>query len=286
MTTDIGIFYFATEYGMPVVDAAREIEDRGFESLWVPEHTHIPTSRKSPYMRGDELPKEYVHTLDPFVALTAAAAVTENLCLGTAISLIIEHDTLAVAKTVATLDLISNGRFEFGLGGGWNREEAENHGVDWDTRFKRLEEQIRACKTIWTEDEAEFHGKYVDFDPVWSWPKPVQAGGPPVLVGGETVHTLRRVARYADGWLPRAVQPEKVFAGIEQLKQVADEEGRNFDDLTISVFAPPPEPELIERFLDHKPKRIVFWLPPEERELSIGRLDRYSGFLQTAKDRG
>lgn len=277
--TDIGIFYFATEYGMPVVDLAREVEARGFESLWLPEHTHIPTSRKSPYFSGDELPREYSHTLDPFVALSAAASVTKKLRLGTGISLLIERDTIATAKTVATLDLISNGRFEFGLGGGWNREEAEHHGTDWPSRFKRLEEQIEATKLIWTQDEAEYHGKFVNFDPIWSWPKPVQDPHPPILIGGETIHTLRRVVKHADGWLPRARDIDKVFAGLQQLTQLAEEAGRDPATIAVSAFAPAPDPDNIQRLREANVRRIVMWLPAEESEQTLRRLERFEGLL-------
>ena len=286
MAVDIGIFYFATEYGMPVVDVARELEARGFESLWVPEHTHIPTSRRSPYFDGNELPREYSHTIDPFVALTAAAAVTERLRLGTGISLVIERDTITTAKTVASLDLISGGRFEFGLGGGWNREEAEHHGVDWDTRFKRLEEQIAALKTIWTEDEASFDGRFVQFEPIWSWPKPVQKPHPPIVLGGETIHTLRRVVDMADGWLPRGVRPERVFEGMEVLERLASEAGRDRKSISVSVFAPPPDPALIDRFLDTRPRRIIFWLQPDEEDQTLKRLDRLTGFIARAQEVG
>jgi probable F420-dependent oxidoreductase len=264
---------------MPVVDVARELEKRGFESLWVPEHTHIPASRKSPYFGGAELPKEYSHTLDPFVALTAAAAVTERIRLGTGISLIIERDTIATAKSAASLDLVSNGRFEFGLGGGWNREEAEHHGVDWPTRFKRLEEQIEALKLIWTEEEAEYHGQFVDFDPIWSWPKPVQEPHPPILIGGETIHTLRRIVKLADGWIPRARNPEAVFSGLETLKRLCEEADRDPDSIAVSVFAPQPDPEVIESLKQSGARRIIFWLPPEPEEKTLQRLDRYGGFL-------
>jgi probable F420-dependent oxidoreductase len=277
--TDIGLFYFATEYGMPVVDVAREAERRGFESLWLPEHSHIPTSRKSPYIGGAELPKEYAHTLDPFVALSAAAAVTERIRFGTGISLLIERDTIMTAKSVATLDVISNGRFEFGLGGGWNREEAENHGTIWPTRFKRLEEQIEAMQKIWTEEEAEYHGRFVDFDPIWCWPKPVQSPHPPILIGGETIHTLRRIVRLADGWIPRARNPEPVFEGIETLKKLADEAGRDPQTISVSVFAPQPDPELIDKLINAGIRRLILWLPAEEEERTLKRLDRYEGFL-------
>ena len=164
-----GIAIFDTDYSIPIQDLARAAEERGFESLWVPEHTHIPTSRKSPFA-GGELPEQYKHTLDPFVSLTAAAMVTARLKVGTGVCLVIERDTITTAKSVASVDHVSNGRFLFGVGGGWNREEMEHHGTDFPTRFKRLEEQLRAMKAIWTKDVAEYHGKHVDYEPIWAWP--------------------------------------------------------------------------------------------------------------------
>ena len=240
--TDIGIFYFATEYGHNVVDVARDAEQRGFESLWLPEHTHIPVSRKTPYAGGAELPKEYAHTLDPFVALAAVATATKHIRLATGISLLIERDTITMAKTLATLDLLSNGRAILGVGGGWNREEAEHHGVEWSQRFQKLEEQITAIKIIWANDEASFHGEHVRFDPIWSWPKPIQRPRPPILLGGETDHTLRRVIKYCDGWLPRARDPEIIVRGIARLNELAEEAGRATESISVNVFAPGPTP--------------------------------------------
>ena len=277
--TAIGIFYFATEYGDNVVDVAREAEQRGFESLWLPEHTHIPTSRKSPYAGGTELPKEYSHTLDPFVALAAVATATTSIRLATGISLLIERDTLTTAKTVATLDILSNGRVILGVGGGWNREEAEHHGVDWSQRFRKLEEQISALKTIWANDEASFHGEHVQFDPIWSWPKPRQRPHPPIVLGGETDHSLRRVIKHCDGWLPRARDPELVVRGIERLYQLAKEAGRDPKSISVNVFAPRPERELIDRFKNMGVERIVLWLPPEDHDALARRLDSYMPFL-------
>jgi len=194
-----GIVMFPTDYSIGAADLAKAVEQRGFESLFYPEHTHIPASRRTPWPGGADLPKEYWHTLDPFVALTAAAMVTEKLLLGTGIALIMERDPITTAKEVASVDMISNGRFLLGVGGGWNEEEMENHGTDPKRRFKVLRERIEAMKAIWTQDEAEYHGEFVDFDPVWSWPKPVQKPHPPVLIGGDSDHTLKRVIQY--GWL-------------------------------------------------------------------------------------
>ena len=277
--TDIGIFYFATEYGHNVVDVARDAEQRGFESLWLPEHTHIPVSLKTPYAGGAELPKEYAHTLDPFVALAAVATATKHIRLATGISLLIERDTITMAKTLATLDLLSNGRAILGVGGGWNREEAEHHGVEWSQRFQKLEEQITAIKIIWANDEASFHGEHVRFDPIWSWPKPIQRPRPPILLGGETDHTLRRVIKYCDGWLPRARDPEIIVRGIARLNELAEEAGRDPESISVNVFAPRPDAELIDRFKSMGVARIVLWLPPEDSDAVSQRLDRYTRFL-------
>ena len=277
--TDIGIFYFATEYGHNVVDVARDAEQRGFESLWLPEHTHIPVSRKTPYAGGAELPEEYTHTLDPFVALAAVATATKRIRLATGISLLIERDTITMAKTVATLDLLSNGRAILGVGGGWNREEAEHHGVEWSQRFQQLEEQISAIKVIWANEEASFHGDHVRFDPIWSWPKPIQRPHPPIVLGGETDHTLRRVIKHCDGWLPRARDPEIIVRGIARLNELAQEAGRDPESISINVFAPRPDAELIDRFKSMGVARIVLWLPPEDRNAVSRRLDGYTRFL-------
>jgi probable F420-dependent oxidoreductase len=179
-----GVMMFATDYAVRADELARAAEERGFESLWLPEHTHIPASRRSPWPGGPQLPKEYWHTLDPFVALSAAAAVTRTIKLATGICLLIERDTITTAKEVASLDLLSGGRFIFGIGAGWNAEEMENHGTDFKTRWRRMREQIAAMKRIWCDDEAEYHGDFVNFDPIWSWPKPVQKPHPPILLGG------------------------------------------------------------------------------------------------------
>ena len=275
----IGVFLFATDYAMPLTELAPEVEARGFESLWVPEHTHIPVSRETPYPGGGELPKEYAHTVDPFVGLAAAAAVTTTLRLGTGICLIIERDPIVTAKEVASLDLLSGGRFEFGLGGGWNRDEMENHGVDHSTRFRLLEEQTRAMKEIWTHDEAEFHGKYVDFEPIWSWPKPVQRPHPPLLLGGETGYTLQRIVDFCDGWLPRGRNPERVFAGMAELEQLAKEAGRDPASISTTVFGARPEPEELARYGEAGVDRLLFWLPPATGDELLPRLDRYAKLL-------
>ena len=200
---DIGITMFPTDYSIRIDELAREAEARGFESLFVPEHTHIPASRRSPWPGGPELPREYWHTLDPFVGLAAAAAVTSRLRLGTGIALLTERDPILTAKESATVDLLSDGRFELGIGAGWNAEEMEHHGTAFKDRFKVMMDRALAIKTIWTQEEPEYHGDFVDFDPIWSWPKPVQRPHPPILLGGESRHSPA-AHRSAPGWLDAA----------------------------------------------------------------------------------
>jgi probable F420-dependent oxidoreductase len=275
----IGVAIFATEYAIRIDELAREAEARNFESLWVPEHTHIPTSRRSPFA-GGELPEQYKHTLDPFVALMAAAAATKKLRVGTGICLIIERDTITTAKSVASLDLLSDGRFELGIGGGWNAEEMEHHGTDFKTRFKRLEEQVAAMKAIWTKDVAEYHGKFVDFDPIWAWPKPTQKPHPPILLGGESSYTLQRVVDFCDGWYPRGRAPEKVLAGMKDLKERAAKAGRDMKTISVSTFATPPDPKVLDQFASAGVTRSIFLLPPEPRDKVLPLLDQYAKLIR------
>jgi len=271
-----GIAIFDTEYSIPIEELARAAEERGFESLWVPEHTHIPTSRKSPFA-GGELPEHYKHTLDPFVSLTAAAMVTTRLKVGTGICLVIERDTITTAKSVASVDFVSNGRFLFGVGGGWNREEMEHHGTDFPSRFKRLEEQIRAMKAIWTQDVAEFHGKFVDFEPVRAWPKPVQKPGPPVLFGGESGFTLQRIVDIGDGWFPRGrAGADVVLKGMADLKARATKAGRDMKTISVSVFAARTDPADLAKLAEGGVTRAIFLLPSEGRDKILPLLDQYA----------
>jgi probable F420-dependent oxidoreductase len=217
----VGVFYFPTDYGIEIGELARALEDRGFESLFVCEHTHIPVSRRSPFPGGGELPKRYSHTHDPFVALSFAAAATRTLKLGTGIALIPQRDPIITAKSVASLDQLSGGRFMFAIGGGWNVEEMENHGARYDTRFKLLRERVLAMKALWTQEQAEFHGDFVNFDSVWQYPKPKQQPYPPILLGGETDHTIRRVVEFCDGWFPRprgSWEPRARWRGCGRLR--------------------------------------------------------------------
>ena len=276
----VGLCMFATEYAIRIDELAREAEARNFESLWVPEHTHIPTRRRSAFAGGQELPEQYKHTLDPFVALTAAAAATKKLRVGTGICLIIERDTITTAKSVASLDLLSHGRFEFGLGGGWNAEEMEHHGTEFRTRFKKLEEQVRAMKEIWTKDVAEFHGQYVNFDKIWAWPKPEQKPYPPILLGGESRYTLQRVVDFCDGWYPRGRAPEKVLAGMKELKELASKAGRDMKTLSVSTFAAPPDKSVLDQFAAAGVTRSILLLPPEPRDKILPLLDQYAKLVK------
>ena len=276
----IGVCIFATEYAIRIDELARETEARNFESLWVPEHTHIPTSRRSPFAGGQQLPEQYKHTLDPFVALTAAAAATKTLRVGTGICLIIERDTITTAKSVASLDLLSHGRFEFGLGGGWNAEEMEHHGTEFKSRFKRLEEQVRALKEIWTRDVAEFHGQFVNFDPIWAWPKPEQKPYPPILLGGESGYTLQRVVDFCDGWYPRGRAPEKVLEGLKDLKARAAKAGRDMKTISVSAFATPPDKAVLDQFASAGVTRSILLLPPEPRDKVLPLLDQYAKLIR------
>ena len=275
----IGIYIFATEYTIRIDELAREAEQRGFESLFIPEHTHIPASRRSPWPGGDELPREYWHTLDPFVALGVAAAATRSIRLGTGICLLTERDPIVNAKEAATLDLLSGGRFELAIGAGWNAEEMENHGTAFATRFRVMSERARAMKVIWAEEEPEFHGEFVDFDPIWSYPKPVQTPNPPILVGGETDHTLRRVVEWADGWFPRGRGGFDPAEGMARLKRIADEAGRSMDTIGVSLFGASPNREALDRAAEAGMNRAILPLPSNDRDDVMRRLDRHAELL-------
>ena len=266
-----GVYMFPTDYAIDPVSLGRAVEGHGFESLFVPEHTHIPASRRSPFPGGGELPKEYSHTLDPFVALGAVAAVTERLMLGTGICLVIERDPITLAKEVASLDFISGGRVLFGIGGGWNREEMENHGTDPTRRWKVLRERIEAMQQIWTADAAEYHGEFVDFDPIWQWPKPVQKPHPPVIIGGDGANTLQRVVRYGDGWMPIGRRAD-FKARIDELNRLSAEAGRA--DIPVTIFGAAPKPEVIDAYAEAGVERLLFHLPPAPRDEVLPLLEQ------------
>ena len=269
-----GVAFFPTDYSIQPIPLAKALEERSLDSLYVTEHTHIPASRKTPWPGGADLPQEYWHTHDPFVALAAAAAVTERLRLGTGICLVVERDPIQLAKEIASLDIISGGRVILGVGAGWNREEMENHGARFDKRWAIVREKVLAMKAIWTEDEAEYHGSYVNFDSIWSWPKPFQKPNPPILLGGESVHTLRRVVDYCDGWLPRARDPDMVLRGMGILGKLSKEAGR---EIPTSVFA--PAPKWLDKFADAGVTRCILMVPAAGTEATLKRLDQYTKYL-------
>jgi probable F420-dependent oxidoreductase len=277
---DCGVTMFPTGYAIRIDDLARAAEERGFESLWVPEHTHIPVSRRTPFPGGGELPREYSHTLDPFVVLSAAAAVTTRLKVGTGICLVIQRDPIITAKEVASLDVLSRGRFLLGIGGGWNQDEIENHGAPFKARFRVLRERVLAMKEIWTKEEAAYHGDFVNFDPIWSYPKPVQKPHPPVLLGGESGYTLQRVVDFCEGWFPRGRNADAVFKGLEDLKARAARAGRDMATISVSVFGAAPDPAMLERFAAAGVTRAIFRLASEPREQALPHLDRWARLIR------
>ena len=275
----MGVFYFPVHYGIEPAELGRALEERGFESLFLCEHTHIPVSRRTPFPAGGELPKRYIHTHDPFVALSFAATATKKLRLGTGICLVPQRDPIVTAKAIASLDVLSGGRFEFGIGGGWNREEMEDHGADYDTRFKLLRERVLAMKALWTQDEASFHGQFVNFDPVWSYPKPKQKPHPPILHGGETDHTLKRVVEFCDGWFPRPIAGFTPKGAVERLRKAAEAAKRDPASLTITVFRGPTESAALAEYRAAGINRVLLDVPDLSRDEILRVLDKYAPLI-------
>jgi probable F420-dependent oxidoreductase len=255
-----GVIMFPTDYSIGVVDLARAVEDHGFESLWFPEHTHIPAERRTPWPGGPELPREYSHPLDPFVGLAAAAVATTTLKLGTGVCLVVERDPITLAKEVASVDHLSGGRFLFGIGGGWNYEEMSNHGTDPGHRWSIMRERILAMKQIWTEDEATFHGTYVNFDRIWSWPKSAQRPHPPIIVGGNGPRTLKRVIEYGDEWAPIIGRGPDLKPRMNELAELAEAAGRGPIPVTVFAFGT-PNPQWVEQYQAAGASRYIFGLP-------------------------
>jgi probable F420-dependent oxidoreductase len=258
---------FPTDETIPPQEVAQLAEERGFESLWFPEHTHIPASRATPYPAGGELPSMYWRSLDPFVALTAAAMATTHLRIGTGICLVVERDPIITAKEIASLDLISAGRVEFGVGAGWNREEMGNHGTDPRVRMTVMRERVEAIKTIWTESEASYAGEYVNFDRIWSWPKPVQDPHPRVWVGGNGPTVEDRVLAFGDGWMPNVVDDDDLLRRIAALRSGADH------DVPVTINASPRRPERLERYAEAGVERAIFYMPSSGRDEIEQRMD-------------
>jgi len=280
---DFGIVMFATDYAMRPDELAAAVEERGFESLWFPEHTHIPVSRQSPWPGGPDLPKEYWHTHDLFVALSLAAAATTRLKVGSGICLVVERDPIILAKEVATLDYLSNGRFLFGIGGGWNAEEMANHGTDFKLRWKLLRERVEAMKVIWRNDEAAYHGELVHFDPIWSWPKPLQRPHPPIFLGGHGPKALQRVVRYCDGWMPIVVRAGDLGAEIKDLRGRAVAAGRDPNAITVSLYGIPADADAVGSYIDVGVHRCIFSLPSAGRDKVLPLLDRYAAVAEKVR---
>ena len=269
-----GISTFVTDDAIAPGSLGIEIEERGFDSVFLAEHTHIPVSRKSPYPRGGELPEKYYRTLDPFVALTAMAMTTKELLLGTGVTLLMERDVIIIAKEVASVDLVSGGRFLFGVGVGWNREEMENHGTDPKTRGRLVNEQLAALREIWTNDEAEYHGEFVDFDPVFSRPKPVQKPHVPIYVGGGEA-AFGRVAEFGDAWLANGVPPDKLAPMIDELN------GKAGREVPVTVFG--GSPENLEGYAELEIDRVLLDLPTMPERETLQKLDEFAVALGSVR---
>ena len=278
---DFGVLMFMTDYAMAAPALAQALEERGFESLWVPEHSHIPLSRKTPFPGGGDLPKQYYDAMDPFVMLSAAAAVTKKLKLGTGVCLVIQRDTIKTAKAVASLDQVSGGRFLFGIGGGWNQDEMEDHGTVYATRFKKMREQIEAMREIWTKSKPEYHGETVNFPPMMTWPKPVQ-NPMPVIVGGAFPHGARRALRYGNGWIPHSRRPHygDVTDFLPQFRQMAAEAGRDPAEVPVTVWGVPEDADRLRRYRDQSVARVVVSLPSEPAAKTLPRLDRWAELIR------
>jgi probable F420-dependent oxidoreductase len=272
----IAIMLFSSDLAMRPDAFAAACEARGFESVWFPEHTHIPTCRRTPLPGGGELPEDYWRLYDPFVAMTAAAIATTEIKVATGVYLVTEHHPISMAKAVASLDVLSGGRLIFGIGTGWNAEEMEHHGTAFETRWKVLEERIEAMKLIWTEEEAEYHGDYVDFDPIWSYPKPVQRPYPPIVMGAWTAPGRERVARYCDGWVPIGRMMEDFGLAIADLHERLSKHGRKPEDVEISDFWATDDLDTLKTHRDLGVHRSILPCPSGPVDETLRILDRYA----------
>lgn len=273
----IGAVMFFTVDSMQPAELGKALEERGFESLWVPEHTHIPTAMTTQYPSGGPLPRPYYDIYDPFLALTAAACATTTLKIGTGIALIVQRDPIVTAKVVSTIDQISKGRFLFGVGNGWDQEEIENHGTDFSTRHKLARERIEAMRTIWANDEPSYDGELVKFGPMSQWPKPYQKPHPPIIVGGAYPHAARRAIRYGNGWIPRAQKLEHSGIGetVGQFRADARAAGRDPADLPITIFRPDDNIPQLRYCQEIGIDRVVFSLPAAKEDQIMPILDRW-----------
>jgi probable F420-dependent oxidoreductase len=267
---------FFTDYSMSAPELARALEERGFESVWAPEHSHIPLSRKTPFPGGGDLPKPYYDAMDPFVVLAAAAQATKTIKLGTGVALIQQRDAIQTAKLVASIDQVSQGRFLFGVGGGWNQDEMEGHGTVYATRFKRVRESIEAMKEIWTKEKAEYHGEFVNFDPMIARPKPVRKPHPPIHVGGAFPHGARRAIRYGDGWIPGG----DIREVLPKFREMAREAGRDPAGIEITSFATGEDLDRVKRLNEMGVARVVPMFPPEKADKVLPMVDRWTKIMQ------
>lgn len=278
MAMNLGVTIFATDKSIQPVELASAVEERGFESLFVPEHTHIPVSRKTPYPAGEPLPEEYFRIHDPFVALGAAAAVTTNLTVATGICLVAQHDPIDLAKQIASLDLISGGRFVFGIGYGWNVDEMNDHGIDFTLRRDIVRERMLAIESLWKDEVASFEGQHVHLPPSYAWPKPVQQPRPPVLIGGAAGPKLfAAIAEYADGWIP--IGGRGLTENLPKLKAAFEAAGRDPESVRITVFGAQPDAGKLDHYRELGVERVVFWLPPASSDTVLPILDKYTQFL-------
>jgi probable F420-dependent oxidoreductase len=267
VTVGFGVLTFVTDEGISPVDLGVALEERGFESLFVAEHSHIPVDTKTPYPLGGPLPRKYYRTLDPFVALTAAAVVTERLVVGTGIALISQRDPILTAKEAASLDLVSDRRFRFGVGVGWLREEIANHGVDPAVRGRAVDERLGAIIEIWTREKAEFHGDHVDFDPIYSWPKPSTTPYPPVFIGGGPAN-FKRIARLGAGWISMSPSAQALSGQLDELRAIAGN-----DVPVINIHMGKLDAAAVEGYRDIGVDHVLVELPTEPRDQTLRRLD-------------
>jgi probable F420-dependent oxidoreductase len=254
---NFGAAIFFTDYSMGPAELGRALEERGFESLWAPEHSHIPLSRQSPFPQGGDLPKKYYDVMDPFVTLAAASSATTRLRVGTGVCLVVQRDPIQTAKAVASLDQVSGGRFLFGIGAGWNAEEMFDHGTEFKSRFKVMRERVEAMRAIWTKSKPEYSGEFVKFPPMMTWPKPAQKPHPPVILGGGAKRVLERVVAWGDGWLPNRITPDQLRESRATLDRLAKDAGRDPNAITISVHGQPADRDLIRRLLDSGATRVL-----------------------------
>jgi probable F420-dependent oxidoreductase len=276
-----GIFF--TDYSISPTALGKALEERGFESVWAAEHSHIPLSRRSPWPGGAELPKQYYDVMDPFVTLTAAAAATKTLNVGTGVCLVNQRDPIQTAKLVASIDQVSAGRFLFGIGVGWNAEEMEDHGTAFTTRAKLVRERIEAMRAIWTKSKPEYYGEFVNFDPMMTWPKPVQKPHPPVIVGGAFPHGARRAVRYGDGWIPLAGRPGQygdVFEVVPKFRAMLAEAGRDAAACPVSIFNAPDDTDTLKRYRDLGIARVSVSIPAAKEDVLLPILDRWAALMR------